>query len=482
MLMGRSVAGPGPWLARIERVLTAPGMREWVHTARRSARAPEVQHRLDLLDGISTDAAIEQSPIVAELRDELTRRVVRFRPQWNGRSVGSAEIQRRVRTDPGRARRRKAWAARHPLDRSLEARLRELVRRRNERARAFGFRNFYEWRSTREGFTIAQMEEYIDTLLPYARAANRQRRDRFRDLSGEEGWYPWDLRFSEALEAPLPDPSFAGRTMIPDVLEGIRRWGFGVAPLTFRIDRHELPSGGIELPIDPPGDVRVIVHPDAGWVRYMILFHEVGHAVQARSNARHSPLIRWHEFVAGFPGMIEGVGTLFEAIPRSPEWLVTRPGIDRAMAERFARVTALGSLSGLGWLIAKVLLEIELYRRPDGNLRVFQHRLERRIGGYDEYPPTPFADPFFIDHPVYLQNYVLAHLFARHLLTYLGEEYGPEIWPNPKIGPWLVDHWFRASGEYAWVPHVRETTGRRFGVAAHTAWSRTTLAASASVD
>ena len=476
MLMGRSGPSPGAFRSQIRQVLTSPGVREWAEAAAATSLDPPLRHRLELLEARSTDAAIEQRPDVAKRRERLSGRVVRFRPRWNGRTVGSAEVQRRASTDPIREHRRRAWAARQPLERWLEPRLRDLARRRNEHARQFGFRNFYEWRATREGFSLAQIEELIDSIAPLVRAASRLRRERFREVSGEDGWYPWDSSYFGQLEAPLPPPAFAGPTMVPTVLRGVAGWGFRRSALTFRIDRHDLPSGGIELAVDPPRDVRVIVHPDAGWVRYMILFHEVGHAVQARSKSRQTPLVRWHDFVSGLAGMIEGFGTLFEEIPRSTAWLETRPEIDRARAERFAHVTALGYLSGFGWLLAKIRLEIELYRRPDSDLRSFAHRWERRLGAYDEYPAPPFADFFLVDEPAYLQSYLFARLFARQLLAYFETEWGPTLWPNPKIGPWLVDHWFRETGTYAWVPHVRETTGRAFGPAAFDAWARSTLA------
>jgi hypothetical protein len=315
----------------------------------------------------------------------------------------------------------------------------------------------------------------LDDAARFVRAAALRARERFEDATGERGWYPWDREYAERREAGLPDRAFAARSMVPSVLAGVRAWGFPSRALKFRIDRHDIPFGGVEIPVDAPGDVRVIVHPAAGWNHYWTLFHEVGHAVHARSTAVHPPLLRWHEYLPGFPGFVEGIGMLFEEIPVSPEWLRTRPGIRTSAARDFARVHRNSEVLSLAWLIAWIRGELELYRNPEGDIRTFRYRWVRRLGGYDAFDPPSFADWFYANNPVYTQSYVFAGLFAKQLLAWMRSELGDRLWPNRRFGPYLATTWFRPSGEFDWVPYLKAQTGEAFGPRCYNEWARSVV-------
>jgi hypothetical protein len=476
-LMGRTAQGSLPWQLRLNRMFSMDGLLPWVRTGRRSATDPVEFRRFELLERLVTEAVIEQHRTVAIPREGLERSVVGFRPRWKGRRVNRATVQEAVRTSSDRTERRAAWYAQDGFLRSIEGPLRKLAHLRNDRARELGFRSYPDYRLRFEGLSVTRLIELLDETGRNLRSAARWKRDRFEAVTGLRDWFPWDANFADEVETPIPERAFGPTPMVPSVLAGVRKWGFGKKALTFPIDRHDLPSGGIEIPIDPPGDVRVIVHPAAGWVRYMILFHEVGHTVQARSNDRHSPFVRWHEYMVGFPGFIEGIGTLFEEIPRSPEWLATRPGVDRTSAKRFAETRNLSDLLAMAWRITHVRVELELYRNPDGDLEGTQYRWLRRLNEFDAFDPPSFADPFLVRNPMYLQSYVFASLFAKQLLETMRAELGESVWPNPRFGPWLTEHWFRRSGEFDWVPHLKTETGRPFGPEAYSRAAERTIAA-----
>jgi hypothetical protein len=474
--MGRSTQGSLPWQLRIHQLFSTDGLLVWARAGRRSSPKPGEVRRFELLERLVAEAVIEQHPTVARPREILERKVVAFRPLWRGIRVNRAAVQGRMRTSEDRNERKTAYYAQEPLARAIEGRLRKLARRRNERARALGFRSYPDYKLGFEGFGVAQLEQLLDELAPLAQAAARAKRDRFQTATGARDWFPWDETFVDEFETPIPPSSFAEEGMVDAVLEGVRAWGFRGKALQFPIDHHDLPSGGIEIPVDPPRDVRIIVHPVADWTHYMILFHEVGHTVQARSNAVHAPLLRWHEYVPGFPGFIEGIGTLFEEIARSPEWLATRPGVPRSVAERTARGRHLSDVAGMASRILQVRTELALYRNPDGDLEAMRHRAYRRLYDYDAFDPTSWAGPFLVRNPMYLQSYVFAGVFSKQLMATMCAELGGTIWPNRRFGPWLTEHWFRPSGEFDWVSHLKAQTGNPFGVGAYARWAKATLA------
>jgi peptidyl-dipeptidase A len=476
LLMGRSSVGSLPWQLRIHRLFSLDGLLPWTREARRATTDPATSRRLDLLEQLVTEAVLDQHPRIARPREVLEKKIVAFRPSWKGHRVDRATIRQQLRSNPDRNERRTAWYAMESLHRSIEGGVRALARLRNDRAKELGYRSYPEYRLGFEGFSVARLEELLEEAAAHVREAARAKRARFEQATGLRDWFPWDQSFADELTTRIPDTAFGPDEMVSAVLDGVRRWGFRPNVLRFPIDQHDLPSGGIEIPVDPPGDVRVIVHPGADWTHYMILFHEVGHTVQSRSNVVHSPLLRWHEYLPGFPGFIEGMGTLFESIPHAPSWLATRPGVEASAAREFARTRDLSDLVGMGWRITKVRVELALYRNPDADLDLVQRRLSGRLEGYDEFGPRSFADPFMVRNPMYLQSYVFAGLFARQLLTAMREQLGGEVWPNPRFGPWLVKNWFRHSGEFDWVPQVKRVTGKSFGAGMYNRWARSVLA------
>ncbi len=472
MLMGRSTRGPYPWQARLNRLLSSPGLLDRIRGAHRTARGGPRARTLEVLERLATDVAIEQHRPIARTRARLQRRIVAFRPSWKGRKVNRATVEGILRSREDRSDREAAWSAQHPLEGSLEEEVRGLVRARNQRARELGFRSFPEYRIAFEGFTLGKLQELLEGLARYSREADRRRREQFEDATGLRDFYPWDEAFTDELVQKSPPSAFGRGEMVASVLAGTRQWGFGPAALRFRIDQHDLPMGGISIPVEPPGDVRVIVHPSTGWERYMILFHEVGHSVHSRSNAPQTPFLKCYDYVPGFFGFVEGVGTLFEEIPRSAAWLATRRGFDRRSAGRFSWIRNVASIAGAGRLVASVRTELELYRNPSADLDRVGYDWSRRLSAWDSFEPPPFVDPFYVFSPVYVPSYVLAVLFAKQLLETMLHELGGSTWPNPRFGPWLIENWFRESGRFDWAPQVARLTGRDLGPRAYNAWAR----------
>jgi hypothetical protein len=375
-------------------------------------------------------------------------------------------IFRTVREDPNPANRRRAYYALEPLYRPMEGALRDLIRIRNERARALGYRTFAELRLRHEGFTPAQIEALGEVVTRHAHPYLHAMRDRTRSGTKTSGWYPWDPHYERHRRASLPVGSFPMRSMLPTILRAVKEWGFPTERMRFRVVFHDLTAGGLTLAPDPPLDVRILVHPQPGWHAYRVMFHEVGHAVHSASIRSPRHLLRWHENVPGFGGFHEGIGSLFEGVAKNERWLSDQKGISREQARSFAAARRDDELAEAASLTHWIRIEQALYRDPDRDPMPGAYRFERRLFGYDEYPARTFVDSFYIDLPSYAPNYLLAKLFHHQLASTLRERFGEPLWPNRRVGPWLTRNWFAPGSLYDWVPRIRELTGRPFGARA----------------
>jgi hypothetical protein len=455
------------------RLLAPPEVLDAIRAARRRVPTGIVGRKLELLERVVLQCRIEQAPEIVRRRGPLEQRDAEFRPRWHGRRVGRAVPWKAITQDPDRAERERAYRVQDPLYRPMEDELRRLVADRNARAREFGYRSYPEYHLRFEGLTVARMRELIEEALRYVRPEMRRRRDAFEDRFHERGWFPWDIWYFDRQQAKLPDSAFPGRTILAEVTSAVRRWGFPPSALRFRVDRHDLSSGGLCIAPDPPRDVRIVVHPTTSWAATGALFHEVGHALSSRSVRQPSShLLRWHEHVPGFAAAAEGQGRFFEQVVISEAWLRSRPWVppevvDAAVAT--ARRFPLGSIGSLaGWFLP----ELELYEHPGRDPYAEMRRVERSIFGYDDFEPRSFADGFSVGNPCYSVSYVIAELLWPIHKRAVLEEVGGELWPNPKVGPWFVERWFRDGSAYDWWTRLREVTGRRFDARAFNAEMR----------
>ncbi len=447
-------------------ILTSSGFLERVRRARADAGSDRTARRLELLERTTLATAIEQDREIVRVRTRLARAIGAFRPRWNGRRVGRAVVRAALRTDPRRNVRERAYRAEEALYRPLEPALRELVALRNERARSLGYRSFPEFLLGFEGFTPSALERLIERAVRHVPEAMRLRRDEFQARTGERGWYPWDLTYSDHLAGGLPDRAFPSRGMLGSVLAAVRRWGFSPGALRFRVARHDLAAGGMCIAPDRPRDVRIVVHPAGGWRHYRVLFHEVGHAVTARSVRQPTHLLRGSPHVPGFGGLAEGEGRFFEQIATSPRWLQERTELDRATID--AAVATLGRepLLFMAYHARWIRTELALYLRPDRDPSALDRRLARELFGTEAAEPLSYANSFVIELPLYAPSYLYAELLRPQLAAAALADVGGELWPNPRVGPWLVDRWFRDGRSYDWGPRLAALTGRSLGAEA----------------
>jgi hypothetical protein len=463
---GRSRVGAAAWQAQRHRLLSAPGVLESARRFRSARFGGALERRLSLLERATLESRIEQDPEIVLRRSRLQSRVARFRPRWHGRRVGRIVVRTAFRTSPDREERRKAYYAEDPLYRAIENDLRVLLSLRNQKAREFGFRSYPEFRLSFDRLSVARLETLLDESLRLVPAEMRRRRGAFEDRTGERGWYPWDTGYAWQIAGGLPEAAFPAHGMLASVLRGVGAWGVPPSALRFRIDRHDIPSGGLCIAPDPPRDVRIIVHPGRGWLEYMVLFHEVGHGVHSASIRAPSHLLRWSEGLPGFGGFHEGIGQFFELIAESEAWLRARGNLSAEKIDRFGAEIRRLPLWTIGSLVDWIRQELDLYLRPKEDPADRARRFGRTVLGFDAYEPRSFADSFFVDSPVYATSYLVATLLRPQLLDAALQEVGGSTWPNRKMGPWLIDRWFRDGSAFDWLPRVREVTGRPFGARA----------------
>lgn len=406
---------------------------------------------------------MEHRPVIVELRNQLLRQDAAIRARVRGKRIPTSVAYDVVEKSPDRGRRREFWNALQAAYRPLEPGIRELARRRNESAREKGYRSFVDLRLSEEGLTRTQLEAFIDELTRFGRSAHRELREEFSRRTGEAGWFPWDRHHAAHLVWPQVDQYFPARTMMASVDRGLRGWGFRPEKHGIRVVFRHIPQGGVTYGITIPTDVRVAVHPQSGWGWTGVLCHEMGHALHHTSTRAPSPLLRGYETLPGNAGLSEGIGGTFEEIAVNPEFLAQQPGVPKEAIATLREARGAGAARSASFMARWVGKELALYRDPDHDLPALYARMDRQESGFDPAPPTSFGDGVWIQYGFYGKSYLFAWMFAAQVLEGAVRELGGSEWPNRRMAPWLIRHWFRDGATFDWVPHMREVTGRPFG-------------------
>ena len=375
-----------------------------------------------------------------------------------------ALVHDELRDNPDAGLREEAYRAEDELWRQIEPEFLALVRARNARARAFGFPNFLALRLGFEGLSVRELRNLCDTAVRPLAGRIRQIRDEFLASSLQGDWFPWDLRFAQERRAPLPKPAFPGSTLFPAVRSALRKWGLPTDRLPIRFTQHDIPWGGLTFPVRIPEDVRILMPSKGGWERYLVCFHEMGHAVHFASIRQRDYLLKAPD--VGFAGLCEGIGDLFEEISLDARWLRERRGLNASTVEKFRTGRALEHLVRAATMSEWVTTELDLYQHPSVDPTARSTARFRAVFGFGQYIPRSFLRTAYVTHPVYSQSYLLSLLFRKQMVRAISDQVGGALWPNPGVGPWLVENWFALGARHDWIPRVREVTGRPFGVRA----------------
>lgn len=468
--------------AELERraVLAEPDTFAAIAAARRATGLePLVARQLDVLH----DAFLAQ-----QVPEALRRRIVElevaveatfnsFRGEIDGRRVDDNEILSILRTSDDTAQRRAAWEASKQVGTEVAGDVRELVRARNEAARALGFRDHFALALTTGELDEVRLFETLDevdaaTAGPFAAwkaELDRQLATRFR--TDTEDLRPWHLD-----DPFFQDPPGAAAVGLDDVFaeldlealtmrtyDGI---GLDLRPVLEHSDLYARPGKSQHafcIHVDRSGDVRVLcnVQPNARWAETML--HEFGHAAYDRALDRTLP---WFLREPAHALTTEGVAMLFGRLARRPEWLESVAGVtgDRlaALAPALDASRRAALLVLARWVLVMTHFERGLYADPDADHDarwwdlVERFQLVRRPDG--RHAPDWAAKIHLAVAPVYYQNYLYGELVASQLQATLAERAGGIV-DQAEAGQFLAARFFRPAAASRWDHLIEHATG-----------------------
>jgi len=394
-------------------------------------------------------------------KNACNKMLVEFKIELDGTEISRSDQGEIIRWDPDPLKRQKAASAFVPLEKEMHSKVLDLIRKRNDAARDLGFESYPHLAFEINELDLDEVTSWLESLLARGADQFKSLLDQYRDhpemTSGN--LLSSDLAFMHENYLPnLPRKKFPSDGLIEVLKEEYGTVGINIDELPIQTVIQDIPAGGFCFTFDPGKDVRILANPRDGQMWYQVLFHEYGHAVQG-STARGDG----HYLVAlSDPGFFwEGIAVLFEKLALRPSFLAKYVD-DGSVITSFKEGARLRSAFRLRRLASDALFEYSLYLDPAPYEELRKRRADfTRRNFFVEPavdPPSFTTDIFHITHPCYLQNYVLAEMFAEHIL---------ESSPTKDTDPWaggfarkVIDDLLVPGALKTWKDKVESFTGK----------------------
>lgn len=416
---------------------------------------PGIARRLVVLSRWFREARIACAEEIYSLRNSLNERIVGFRPKVRGEEISFSERSKILTKEPDRALRREAYLAMRPLDDAVRGDLLELIARRNAAAADLGATDF-------ASFALAQSSVDRDELVAlFAEIEDATREDHRKLLARSaseldiERVEPWDVRYAVERAVALPDEYFPKDAIVPKVSSLLASLGIDLDALKIRLVVRDIPFGGLCFGIRIPQDVRILANPKDGHRDYEVLFHEYGHAVHDKLIDQPSPALR-----EGVEGCFhEAMAEVFGNVASDREWLLGETDVPPDVVETYVGKKKTVALMRLRGLMAASAFEFGLYRDPEQEADDLWRALQERYVGVGDPSETVWASvSLFTTHPVYFQNYVLAHAIAAQIAHTIRARFGRFLGARG-AAEFLRAECFAPGASLDWPEKVESATG-----------------------
>jgi peptidyl-dipeptidase A len=422
--------------------------------------------RLEIWRRAFVGGAIYTDPDIAARENSLQEQIVKFSLTLDGDPVTRAKASTMLRHEKNQRHRRSLWAVPSQISAATVHDLVQLVKLRNEKARALGYPNYYSLSLALNAINEAWLLETLDTLEAQTRSAFASIIDTLAHRARVKEFHPWDFEYALNQITPLPDKYFPADSVFEVIHRFERGIGFDVDSLPITEYVKDIPYGGLSLGIQIPTDSRFLVNPTKGKGFYGVAFHEYGHSLKAVHTNVPYPILRGYEWVPGAQcaAYEEGVADMHGEFTDDTLWLRTFTAAKPERIAQFAATRQLPALYRLRRLLKDFAIEYEMYRDPDQNLDDVERIMFEKylLVKLDEKEPHQFASSiWYTAYPCYYQNYILAAMIATQLQEALTSKFGEDgKLSNPAVAQWMIEHLYRSGEESEWTERIRNATGK----------------------
>jgi len=431
-----------------------------------------------------------------QIEPELLKRIVdldtkvqgkynNFRGTIDGKEVTMSDIYTIMTTEKDCRKRELAWRASKQVGDVIIEDFLELIRLRNQAARAVGFDNYHTLSVVAGEQRVEDIDRIFDELAELTR-------EPFIELKAEldlvladsYGISPKDL-----MPWHYHDPFFQRTPLIyeqdldayykdSDVKELAQQFYAGVGlPVDDILARSDLYDREDKYPhafshdVDRKGDVRVLcnLQNTERWMETIL--HELGHAIYSKY---HDPAEPWLLREPAHSFTTEAIAMFFGRLSRNAWWMQEMLDLPVGERERIDEVSRkylrFQQVLFARWAMVMYNFEKQLYANPDQDLNNLWWDLVEEYQ-FVKRPPGPVdagwaSKLHFTTAPCYYHNYMLGELLASQLHHYiihrvfrLQSDAGVSYVGDKRLGVYLRERVFGPGALYSWNEMIERATG-----------------------
>lgn len=399
-------------------------------------------------------------------RDEimqLTRiigdKIIAHRYEVNGERYDLGTIRGMVRSNPDRSVRKAAWLSYAELSKELESDMLQLFKLRNAAAREAGFANYVDMSLHLNGMETAEVEAILRELTAATEETYQSLLQSGARRLGIDSIEPWDIQFILEQSGEVPNQHFPKSGLLPALESWSQAMEIDLQQLGISHHWIDIPYNGLTMGLGRK-DIRILGNPTDGYAYYKTAFHELGHALHSALKDVDSMILRRESGI-----FTEGLAEVFGYISHHPAWMRQMGLSDAEIAK--AQAGSLGPwFFYLRQRTAFCLFEYETYKHPDQDLDQLFGRIDASIqGGREDSTPRWAANAWYVNYPVYWQNYVLADVMSSQVHAHLERDYG-SLYQSKAAYDYVIGHYIAPGALVPWMEKIETATGARLNAQA----------------
>jgi len=422
------------------------------------ARRLELWHRCFIGGSIYCD------PEITALRNSLEQKISNLKFKIDGNTVTLQAINTMLREEIKQTRRRKIWlAAQSHTD--IVGDYLHLVKLYNQKARTFGFPNYYSLVLYIEAIdenwllkTLNSLEEH--THLEYVKSLSSTKKKIHIKEFGQ-----WDLEFVQRDAAALPEKYFPRDSIFALIYRFEKGIGFKVDSLPIKETINNISLDGSCLFLSIPNDVRIIIKSQQGVQFYRSGLREYGGALRAIYTKVDYPILKGYNLIQGASSHAyeEGLAQMHEEFVDDSLWLAVFTKAKEKEIKSNLSKRALPELFKLRSSLKEFFTEYEIYKNPDQDIAGLDRIMfkEYLLADSCKNGTQPFTPPFtFVQSACSSYKYILRTMIATQLHEALTSKFGNERISNPKVALWMIEHLYKIGETLEWHDRIRNSTGK----------------------
>lgn len=395
---------------------------------------------------------VNAHPEVEALTQQLDEKMVTHRYLYGDERVELSTIRETVKAHPDSKEREKAWRAYEELSISIDEQLLQLIKTRNAVAKQDGFDTFVDLVLNVSDLNKNDVVNTLNELTGATQSDYENILHKQAEATGLASINPWDVQYLLDQYAGDTTASFKRDNIIPSLNCWAEQMDVDLAKLGLEIVYTDIPYNGLCMAIDRQ-TIKVLGNPQNGYSYYRTAFHEMGHALHGLLKEVDDYGLRMEPSIFN-----EGMAETFGYITNHPEWIQSF-GLSEKDAQKVIEGSKGPQYHYLRQRSAFCLFEYALYENPDQNLDQLLGKTESNIlGGNLDTTSRWAANPWFVNFPVYWQNYVLADVIASQIHEHLKTNVG-ELHRSKDAFHYVVEHYIKQGGTVPWLQKVEQGTG-----------------------